>query len=475
MLKSRVVPLALAAAALAALACLWSAWCEFPIFPWNDHRLAPAFALRHGINPYPLIGGGPLFTWIYGPVALFFNLPATFAETAKTAIQTACLINAVIVLGPLAIIFFGSAELRARGFATSALALALATLLVPRPNLLLHVADQSAVALGMLSCWALARHPSPRQPHLIAGAVLCALAVWSKQIALFLLPAQILFLLLTSSRATALRYACWVALFGLAALAIFTALFGFQNLWLNLVTIPNRLPWAEVAPRLFLRAWRLIAQILVPAIGLVVLWRKGLWPSRASESGRFFHISVLVAIVMLPIGLVGLFKIGGDTNLLHSWNYLLPAFLLAWLSRDRPATASANFRVIAVTSFAILLNATSLTSLPARPFTHHLDAVTQLTAKHPHRLWFPQNPVVGFYADGTLWHSEDGVLTRNMAGYGIRESHFRRHLPPDLQGVVYPAEVDSSPIMSLLSEHNMKVRVPYWTMHTRTQRAATSP
>src|SRR5206468_655065 len=65
--RSWVLRLAVTAAALAAVACLWSAWCEFPHYAWNDMRLAPAFAVAHGINPYPDLGGGPLSTWIYGP------------------------------------------------------------------------------------------------------------------------------------------------------------------------------------------------------------------------------------------------------------------------------------------------------------------------------------------------------------------------------------------------------------------------
>ena len=122
----RLIPLALIAATLGALGCLWGAWCEFPSWAWNDVRLAPAFALRHGINPYPLLGEGPLFTWIYGPTGIFVNLPATFASTAQAAVQTACAINLLTVLGPPAIVFFGSEELRARGLAVPALALALA-------------------------------------------------------------------------------------------------------------------------------------------------------------------------------------------------------------------------------------------------------------------------------------------------------------------------------------------------------------
>src|SRR3954464_13817244 len=95
-----------------ALLCLWRAWCEFPIYSWNEVRLAPAFALRYGINPYPPIDGGPLSTWIYGPVGILINLPATYATTVANALHVASLINFLVVCLPLAIIFLASTELR---------------------------------------------------------------------------------------------------------------------------------------------------------------------------------------------------------------------------------------------------------------------------------------------------------------------------------------------------------------------------
>lgn len=465
--RSHVNILALVAATLGALACLWTAWCEFPFYAWNDVRLAPAFAVRHGINPYPGLGEGPLFTWIYGPIGTFINLPATFAPTANSALHTASVINALTVLGPLALIFFSSAQLRSRGLAACGLAIALATLLVPKPTLALQVADHSAIALGLLSCWCIARVPRPRGIRLVAAAACCALAVWSKQITLLLLPAQVVYFMISGQRATVVRYVGWVALFGVAALGAFIALFGFDNLWLNLVDIPGRLPWAEFWPRFNMRPWLLVTQLLIPAILLLTVWRTGHWPNRQSEHGRFFQLTVLAAVAMLPIGLLAFFKIGGDTNLLHSSHYLLPAFLLTWLVRDRSTTAAATMRLLAVLTVALGARAPDLGSLPTRAYTQHIDTAAVLTSAYPQALWFPQHPVFTFYADGRLWHSEDGVLTRNVAGYGLTQEDFRRHLPPKLKGVVYPAIVDFPFAMPLLTEFNRTFKVPYWKVHTR--------
>ena len=181
---------ALLAAWIVGVACLWTAWCEFPMYAWNETRLAPAFALRYGINPYPPVDGGPLSTWIYGPVGIVVNLPATLATTAAAALQLAYLVNLSVVLLPLVVIFFGSSELRSRGPAGPWLALGFGLLLVPRPNLVLQVADHAAIASGLLSCWFLTRDRDPTPTRLAIAAASCALAIGAKQIEVFLLPAQ---------------------------------------------------------------------------------------------------------------------------------------------------------------------------------------------------------------------------------------------------------------------------------------------
>jgi len=97
-------------AAVAALAYLWLGWCAFPASNWNELRLAPTFALVHGVAVYPPADGGPLSTWIYGPVGLLVNLPATLASSATAAVQLAGLINLLTLILPLSVVCFGNAE-----------------------------------------------------------------------------------------------------------------------------------------------------------------------------------------------------------------------------------------------------------------------------------------------------------------------------------------------------------------------------
>jgi hypothetical protein len=451
---------------------LWSAWCEFPQYAWNEIRLAPAFALRHGINPYPPLGGGPLSTWIYGPVSIVLNLPATWASTAAGAVQISNLINLLVTVGAPILIFFRSAELRQSGSARPWLAAALGILLLSRFTLVFQVADHSAISLGLLSCWCLTRDLAPRSQRLALAAALCALAVGSKQTAVFLEPAQLAFLIHGGQRRAAWLYGAWLVGFGLLFLGLAAWIFGGSNLWLNLVTIPARIPWTDdIVHRLGSRCWPLLGQVVAPSLGLVLLGWRRMWPSRDRESGRFFQLTVLVFLALLPIGLLGFLKFGGDTNLLNSWNYLMVGSLLAWLVRE-PAAGHASWRMLAVAALALGLHGGDFARFPDRPSTGHFQIAAQITALSPQAVWFPQNPVITFYSDHRLWHSEDGVLVRDLAGYGLREEDFRRYLPPNLQAVMYPSVVKLPFAIKLLPQFNQVHGIPFWTVYTA---AATNP
>lgn len=455
---------------MGAVACVWWAWCHFPQLAWNDVRLAPAFALRHGINPYPPVGGGPLSTWIYGPVGLLVNLPATFAPTATGALQLASLINFLLVIGPLALVFFGSPELRARGLLTCGLALALGTLLVPANNLVLQVADHASIAFGLLSCWCLTRGARLQHRDFATAAALCALTIWSKQTAVFLFAGQFIYLLFAQGRGTALVYTGWVVGFNVLSAAAATVAFGFDNLWLNLVAIPARLPWADIPARLAMRPLALIAQVVLPSLGLLLLWRTNRWPQATTASGRFFQVTAAVYCAMLPVGLVAYGKIGGDTNLLHSWSYLMPGVLLVWLAGGHALSATSR-QLPVVTVCVLALHWPRLISLPAQPHTRHLEMAGRITAAFPDAVWFPQNPVITFYAGGRLWHTEDGIVTRQLAGCGLRGPDFRPHLPPRLKAVVYPVFTKIHAVMPLLPEFNRTTELPYWILLTPSEPA----
>jgi hypothetical protein len=322
----------------------------------------------------------------------------------------------------------------------------------------------------LLSCWHLTRSPSPDHSQLVIAAFLCALAVWSKQITVFLFVGQLVYLMLARNRRIPFIFAAWsVSFCGLGAMAS-AASFGFGNIWFNMVTIPSSLPWADIPARLANRPWPLVAQVALPGLALFLLWRCKRWPQATRESGRFFHLTAAVYCAMLPVGLVAYCKIGGDTNLLHSWSYLMPGLLLAWLSGSSGMSATPRHLLI-VTAAALALHWPRLTTLPVQPHTSHLTMARQITTAFPETVWFPQNPVITFFSSGRLWHSEDGIVTRHLAGFTLRGSELQGHLPPHLKAVCYPVFTKTHAVMPLLPEFSRNTELPYWTLLTQAEKA----
>ena len=452
-------------AGLGALAYAWMSWCAFPGPTWNELRLAPAFALRHGVPLYPPAAGGPLSTWIYGPVGAIINLPATFAGSAENALEVAGLVNLLTLVLPLAWICSRAAGLRARGRAVPPLTLALLILALPAGSLVFQVADHAAMALGLLSTWLLAQRPAPSARRLALAAALCALAIWSKQTSLFLALAHVIALLAFRERAAALRYAAFVALFGLLALAAAGFYFGFANLWLNLVEIPARLPWGDVGEKISRRWAPLLAYVALPPLAALWLLRRSP-PSGDPVAERFLRFGFVAFLTLLPVCALGFCKIGGDTNTLHGWYFLLPPLALVALARPLPPPAAWLAPLLAAVAL-VGLRTLEFQKLPVLPATARLRSAEQLARAAPGTCWFPHDPVVTFYSDHRLYHVEDGVATRSLAGLGVREKDFRAHLPPRLAAIVCAAEQPEPFSLQLLNDFNVRTAERHWIVFTR--------
>lgn len=452
-------------AGLGALAYIWMSWCAFPGPTWNELRLAPAFALRHGVPLYPPVAGGPLSTWIYGPMGAIINLPATFAGSAENALKIAGLINLLTLVLPLAWICHRATGVSARGRAVPPLALALLILALPSGSLVFQVADHTAIALGLLSTWLLAQRPAPGTGRTALAAALCVLSICSKQTSLFLAVAHVIGLLAFRERAAALRYAVFLAAFGLLALAAAGFYFGFGNLWLNLVEIPARLPWGDIGEKISRRWVPLLAYTVLPPVCALWLLR----PSRPTgdpAAERLLRLGFIAFLTLLPVCLLGFCKIGGDTNTLHGWYFLLPPLALVSLSRPLPNSAAwlapllAAIALCAVRSF-------DLQKLPVRPATARIRSAEMLAHAEPGTRWFPHDPVVTYYSDHRLYHAEDGIATRNLAGLGLREKDFRAHLPPRLAAIVCAAEQPQPFALQLLPDFNVRSAEGDWIVFTR--------
>ncbi|MEO7797863.1 MAG: hypothetical protein ABIY47_09085 [Opitutaceae bacterium] len=208
----------------------------------------------------------------------------------------------------------------------------------------------------------------------------------------------------------------------------------------------------------------LILYVITPLLLLPFARGSKHWPSRKTEIGHFLRSSILAGICLLPVGLVSFAKIGGDVNSIHLWHYLAPAIVLGVMSQlsefPRPILPGSMLALV-------FLVAASTRHFPFRPATGPLKFASLLAAANPGALWFPYNPVVMFFSDRRLYHVEDGIATRHLAGLGPRQATFLRHLPAQLTGVVYPAAHKHPFALQLLPELNSSAATPSWTIYTQ--------
>jgi hypothetical protein len=391
---------------------LWTSLCFFPLPEWNSVRLAPSFMLHAGVTPYPGLDAGPLTTWIYGPVTLLINLPATIAGDGVSALLIAGVINLLIALVPLGL-GVGALSTLGPGFDRTdrALILLLCLALWPNTSLQYIQADNTAVAFGLLSNLFLAGAQRSADSRWLAAAVCAGLAAWSKQTSLVLIIAQLIWLAWVAGPRAMIAYAGISALVLATLGAIFAAWFGYPELWLNLVTIPGRLPLCTDLTERTLTLWKHLAgDVALPAVG-VALFPRVVW-KRDSP----WLLPTLTWLCLLPLGLMSSYKIGGASNSLNGYLYLVVpagAALVSGLKRLRPSSARAWTTAVVIGVSIQQLGTAPW--LPLSPVTAHLHQAAELARRFPDQIYFPWHPLVTWFSDRRFHHTEDGLSTRTAA------------------------------------------------------------
>ena len=435
-------------AALGVAAYLWSMLCAFPEHSWNAVRLAPTFMLHAGQTPYPTLTEGPLTTWIYGPVALFLQWPATFANDAVNAVLAAAGINCAVLLLPLLV------ALRANGKLRPA-ALLLAIMLLPASCWQFWQADNAAIAFGLLANTALLAGSTRTT---VLAALLTALAVWSKQTELPLVLAQAGWLLWMRGRGHALRYLVMCAGFGLGLGALFILRFGLEGFWFNLVTLPGRIPFAPLTGKLHDLAPEFLAYGLLPPL---LVWRF----HRSIRLSPAFSLGALSLVTLLPFAVVSFFKVGGSVNSLHPAFYLLTCAALAltdWLDKKSPAAPL--FIAAAVVAMSVIKADHYRGTF--RPQTQTLKQGAYLAASFPGAIYIPWNPLLTAFSDHRFYHAEDGLSTRLAAGYAFTPASLRAHLPDRLSVVAYSRDDPPGFMTGLLPARARHDRFGAWDLYS---------
>lgn len=447
--------LALAAAGV----WLWISWCRLPASSWNDLRLAAVFMAAHGEPVYSLPGEGVLNTWLYGPAPLWLWSPALLAPDAVSALLVAGGVNLAFHLGALgAVCLCWPAAGATR--ADRLLALALTCLLWPEPAFRFLQSDNLVVAGGLIANLLLVH---PRSRATAAGrwgaALATALALASKQTAVGLVAGQILWLWLAQDGRCAGRHVVRTAFCGAGLAAIAVAQFGARELWFGLVTVPGRLPWADdLAQRTRDTLPWLLLLWGAPAVVLAATRRH--WRADSPALG----LPIACWLTALPLGLAGLFTVGGSINHLHGYALLTPPALVVLLALARRATSRAVPLAAALTVALVLGKIATTDHVPLWPATERVRAADALVRLTPGELWLPWSPLVTWFAEGRFDHTEDGIYVRFITGHPVSLAHARAHLPPRCRAMLLPPGADWGVAIKLAGQPSTEREIAGWRL-----------
>jgi hypothetical protein len=416
---------------------------------WSACRLAPTIGLLHGYPLYSPADHGPINGWLYGPVAALAWIPAALGGSPQPALFIAAAIDLVLLLAPLAVagaVFSaGPGKPRLLGFAYGA-----AGLLLIYPTWYMASvlnADAIAVALGAGSCLVLAGPGEPRLRRLLPAALLGALAAWTKQVEAPLVVAQLGWLWLSRGRSSVLHYAAAYAGTLAVVSGVFLACMGPRGIAFNMWVVPAGqafqggwpAAWAESAEFV-----RYAGIFYIPCL-LILLPSAQATPKGFGGGARdALTLLLLAALVLMPLCVMAVIKVGGDRNSLHPAYYLAVAAVIA-LSRE----ASASGLLVPVRRTLPLLAACTVVFLAVRQVAGY-PALSMLPGRclsqeawtysrlHPASVYYPWDPLATLMGEGRAYPFEYGVQDRILARQEPADAQIQGCFPTQPESIVYP-------------------------------------
>ncbi len=443
---------------------------EALFYVWNDVRFSRAYALAHGMDLYGSADSGAVTGIIYGPVGFLLYAPAALWSTPTPALFTAGLISSTVALGPAALVIRHGAAVAGK----PSWALPLFTLTALHFHAAAAMAgvwmihtDAAALGLSCLALYAIWRHPLGKafSLYLVAAAAAASLAVWAKQTVAPILLIPALYLLVRGAR----RGAAWVFFLGVAFSSIlaivFSALYGAEDLWRAMVTIPSQ---HARYPGILLhdgaRVTEMVKMLCLPLVGLACLMvlegrdpstsdpSGSSWPERALKwgeairNGHGWPLFVGASLLMLPMACLGRIKAGGSANNYGLVDYFLSlGLVMLFLAvSERPSLAGKRPRRVLEGAMAVLLVWLAIPAgiglvgrLYGVAFRGPPPSATayQAALADPGTIYFPWRPLASLMTERRSYHTVWGMMEREAAGLPVSESHFRAHLPPEMRKI----------------------------------------
>ncbi len=414
---------------IGAVAWLWRCLCFFPSRGWNEIRLAPAFMWAHGLSPYPPVNGIAT-TWIYGPLPLFLQLPASLMPNAVGAMLAAGFLNLTVILLGIATV---CAWLPVPGLDLTRPARLTAFLVClaiwPATSLEFMQADNAAVAFGLLALLTLERSDSNCSRWLAAAG--CAAAIACKQSLIGLAAAECIWVLVRQGQRASLAQMMRIGSIGVLFFALTAVFFGAEGVYYHLIALPALLPWAgSIGNRLTEFSPWLLVHLGLPLTVLTYLGR------RTWRRDSPWLLPTLAWLTAWPLDLVALLKNGGSANSLHGLLFFLPfAAVLATVGGNHLVWRRTGLAIVSVGILAVRIATIDVGAW--HPRTKHLREGEFLARNLPGEVYFPWHPLVTFYAGTQFYHVEDGWFMRYLAGQPVSGPVAYAGLPPKMHVVAF--------------------------------------
>ena len=315
-------------------------------------------------------------------------------------------------------------------------------------------ADAPALGLALLACVATFRYTESESNRDLCVAVATAwLAIWTKQVAIGVLPALALWILCVRGPRKCAAFVGWSAVTGGALAACVGLAFNVEGMRLNLFVIPAQVSWVGRIPYNLVRALtELLRDALVPIAVLIggVLYSR--WHAEEREPWHDWArrqpwlLPALVGMFNVPISVLGRVKAGGlENNLsfsLYFWMAAAGLFVLShhqMLDREGRTPRASRYRILVctLTVWLALLSLPQslrvfLTVLPPGNYGSQISYDT--IRRNPGRYYFPDYPLYHLLAEDQLFNFSAAVRDREIrAGIPVSPGQMQTHVPPEFE------------------------------------------
>lgn len=439
---------------------------------WNDIRLARSFALVYGFKIYNGCHElGPVFGTIHPPISHIAYLWVALIRQPTLALVTGSAFSYALILGVL--LWFHLQACSARSaeqrqmqvFAFLSCGLAVIhTEGIAEAVGSIH-ADAISIFFATLAVGtALQAHPTGRGRWL--GSALCAvLAVWSKQTMLPIVFPLLVFAWFRGGFAALSRYFLYLVLSGLGvSLGVIALFWPPQRLLFNILTLSSHKPFPAHVERYVyqgIQAARQDYQVFLIGAAAITIYLIFFNQSRntGSTAGSISPAPVLCFAVfcsLFPGSLAAEITINGAKNDMGACAFFLVLSLTACLSSQ--AYHKSGLRIISqiVVTIVLLWNLHPLAIRKTpQAYRNLYSNPTQIAYSymrlHPGTAYFPYNPLATLLAEGKVYHMDEQLYDREVAGYPVNEVQVRSGVPFNYEVLAVPPgeELQSSYLLKV--------------------------